>query len=123
VLHGVRFVDPDQRQAVAQRVADLAAERSLKLTPPDLHHTPSRYLRPDGSSRLHPADHDLYTTQTLLDAEARLLDAGRQPGAPTLSEATVATITEAPLAGKDYGLSLDQALWRRSPPLAGGSTC
>jgi conjugative relaxase-like TrwC/TraI family protein len=54
LLHGVRFAAPDQRVATAERITEIAIEKSLKLTPPSLHHTPGRYIRPDGSSRLRP---------------------------------------------------------------------
>ena len=110
LLHGVRFASPDDRVAVAEHIADLAVARSVVLTPPAMHHTPERYVRPDGSSRLQPRNHLVYTTETLLEAEDRLLRAGREHGAARVSSATVANIAEANLPGRDYGLSLDQAL-------------
>ena len=110
VLHGVRFASPDDRVAVAEHITDLAVARSVVLTPPAMHHTPERYIRPDGSSRLRPRNHLVYTTEILLDAEARLLEAGREHGAPRVSTATVANTAEANLPGHDYGLSVDQAL-------------
>ena len=109
-LHGVRFASPDDRVAVAERITDLALDRSLALTPPPVHPTPARYMRADGSSRLHPVSRVAYTTQALLDAEARLLAAGRTVGAPVVPVATIATVAEANLPGRDHGLSLDQAL-------------
>jgi ATP-dependent exoDNAse (exonuclease V) alpha subunit len=75
-----------------------------------MHHTPERYIRPDGSSRLRPKNHLVYTTEVLLEAEDRLLEAGREHGAVRVSTATVANIAEANLPGRDYGLSVDQAL-------------
>jgi len=110
LLHGVRFATPDDRVAVAEHITDLAVARSVVLTPPAMHHTPERYLRPDGSSRLQPRNHLVYTTEVLLEAEDRLLEAGREVGAVRVSTATVANIAEANLPGRDYGLSLDQAL-------------
>ncbi len=110
LLHGVRFASPDDRVGVAEHITDLAVARSVVLTPPAMHHTPERYLRPDGSSRLQPRNHLVYTTEVLLEAEDRLLEAGREHGAPRVSVATVAKIAEANLPGRDYGLSLDQAL-------------
>ena len=82
MLHGVRFASPDDRVAVAEQITELALARSVLLTPPALHHTPERYLRPDGSSRLRPKNHLLYTTATLLDAESRLLEVAREVGGP-----------------------------------------
>jgi hypothetical protein len=110
MLHGVRFASPDERVAVAERLTDLAVAGSLVLTPPPLHHTPEPYLRPDGTSRLRPKGHVLYTTASLFEAEGRLLAAGRDEGGPRVSVMTVAKLDGASLPGGDYGLSLDQAL-------------
>jgi conjugative relaxase-like TrwC/TraI family protein len=110
MLHGVRFASPDDRVAVAEHIAELAIARSVMLTPPPLHHTPERYVRPDGSSRLRPESRVVYTTEALLGAEARLLEAARLLGAPRVSVAIVAEVTEASLPGRDYKLSVDQAL-------------
>jgi conjugative relaxase-like TrwC/TraI family protein len=110
LLHGVRFASPDDRVAVAEHITDLAVARSVVLNPPAMHHTPERYIRPDGSSRLQPRNHLVYTTEVLLEAEDRLLEAGREHGAPRVSTATVANIAEVHLPGRDYGLSVDQAL-------------
>jgi ATP-dependent exoDNAse (exonuclease V) alpha subunit len=96
--------------AVAEHITELAIARSVVLTPPPLHHTPERYVRPDGSSRLHPESRAVYTTEVLLGAEARLLEAARRLGAPRVSVAVVAEVTEANLPGRDYKLSVDQAL-------------
>jgi len=109
-LHGVRFASPDDRVAVAERVTTLAIGRSLVLTPPTMHHTPERYIRGDGTSRLRPESRIAYTTQTLLDAETRLLDAGRATDGPVVGVATVAAVSEANLPGRDYAPSIDQAL-------------
>ncbi len=110
LLDGVRFASPDDRIAVVERIADLAAERSVLITPPPRHHTPSRYLRPDGSSRLHPLRHQRFTTQLILDAEARLLAAGRRTDGPAVPVAIVADTTTRNLPGRPYGMSVDQAL-------------
>jgi len=110
ILHGVRFASPDDRVTVAERIADLAAGRSLALTPPAVHHTPARYVRADGSSRLHPESRIAYTTQAMIDAEARLLTAARTVQGPTVLVGTVAAVAEVDLPGRDHGLSVDQAL-------------
>ena len=78
LLHGVRFASPDDRVAVAEHITDLAvAHRSCshrrRCTTPR-----SVTSAPDGSSRLRPRDHLVYTTEILLEAEARLLEAGRE---------------------------------------------
>jgi len=109
MLHGVRSLSLRSR---GRRRAhhDLAVARSVVLTPPAMHHTPERYIRPDGTSRLQPRNHLVYTTEVLLEAEDRLLEAGREHGAVRVSTATVANIAAASLPGRDYGLSVDQAL-------------
>jgi conjugative relaxase-like TrwC/TraI family protein len=110
ILHGVRFASPKDRVAVAEQVTDLAVDRSLRLTPPELHHVPERLRRPDGSSRFHPRSHVVYTTTALLKAEARLLDAARQMNGPRVAKDIVAAVAETDLAGRYHGLSTDQAL-------------
>jgi conjugative relaxase-like TrwC/TraI family protein len=110
ILDGVRFASPDDRVAVAERIVELATERSVLLTPTSPHHTPARYLRADGTSRLSPLRHQRLTTQLLLDAEARLLAASRRTDGPTVPVAVVADVAEGNLPGRSHGLSLDQAL-------------
>ena len=110
VLHGARFRSPSDRVEVAERVSRLALGTSLPVSAPELCHTPAAYRRPDGSSRLRPESRALYTTQALLDAEARLLEAGRCRSAPAVSTATVARTCQGRLPGREYGLSTDQAL-------------
>jgi conjugative relaxase-like TrwC/TraI family protein len=109
-LHGVRFASPDDRIAVAERTAELATAQSLLISPPELHHTPQRFRRADGRSQLRAKGHEIYTTSALLEAEARLLDAGRRVTGPTVTVGTVATVTDTNLPGKNYTLSVDQAL-------------
>ena len=75
-----------------------------------MHHTPARYIRADGSSRLRPESRIAYTTRAMLDAEARLLSAGRTADGPSIRVETVAAVAEAGLPGRDYGLGIDQAL-------------
>jgi len=109
-LHGVRFASPDDRVAVAERAAGMALDGAIQVSTPELNHTPSRFRRSDGTSRLRPLDHHLYTTATLLEAEGRLLDAGQDLDAPRISVGTVAAVAEADLPGKGYAMSVDQAL-------------
>ena len=79
-LQGVRFASPHDRVAVVERTADIALGAAIQVTAPELHHVPERYKRADGISRLRPADHRLYTTAALMDAESRLFAAGRRAG-------------------------------------------
>ena len=109
-LHGVRFASPEERIAVAERSADLALAQSLLVSAPELHHTPERLRRVDGTSRFRAKGHEVYTTFTLLEVEARLLEAGRTIGGPSVTRSTVAAVTEANLPGRDDRLSLDQTV-------------
>ena len=109
-LQGVRFASPEDRISVAERTADLALAQSLLISAPELHHTPERLRRADGTSRFRAKGHEVYTTTTLLEAEARLLEAGRQTGSPVVAVRTVAEVTRTDLPGRDHKLSLDQTV-------------
>jgi len=100
---------PAERILTATRATDLAVKQALLITTPNLHHTPRFLLRGDGTSRFQGTRHWLYTSMTLLDAEARLLDAGQGLDAPVVSGATVAEVTGHRLPGKTLKLSIEQA--------------
>jgi conjugative relaxase-like TrwC/TraI family protein len=102
-LHGVRFTTPDERVAVAERTTALALDSALLITPPELAHTPARFQREDGTSRFRHVGSALYASRGLLDAEARLLDAGRAATAPVAAEQAVQ------YANRDGRLSAEQA--------------
>jgi hypothetical protein len=107
---GVRFAAPDDRIAVVERAVDLALADVLLISAPELAHTPSRFTRADGTSKFRCKGFELYTTQALLDAEARLLQAGRQTTGPIVPVGTVADVAARNLPGKDFALAADQAL-------------
>ena len=109
-FHGVRFASPDDRIAVAERTADLATGQSLLISAPELHFTPEHLRRADGTSRFRAKGHEIYTTAILIDAEARLLEAGREMDGPSVATGTVAAVTSAALPGRSHPLSIDQAL-------------
>jgi hypothetical protein len=109
-LHGARFASPADRITVASRTVAISLGEALMLTPPELHHTPEQFRRLDGTSRFRAKGHEVYTTGATVEAEARLLDAGRRHGGPLVSAATVAATVEKPLPGRAERLSLDQAV-------------
>jgi conjugative relaxase-like TrwC/TraI family protein len=110
ILQGVRFTGPEERVATAERVVDLAVAASLDLSVPEIGHTPEALRRTDGTSRLRTKGHEAYTTPELFQAEARLLEAGRRLDGPSVGRATVAWVTSRPLPGRQFALSVDQAL-------------
>ncbi|GAA1874265.1 MobF family relaxase [Myceligenerans crystallogenes] len=63
----------DREQAIAAIVAR-AEEHAVALTPPEIAVTPVALQRPDGSSRLRPRHHVVYSSPAILEAEARLLN-------------------------------------------------
>jgi conjugative relaxase-like TrwC/TraI family protein len=108
-LHGVVFA-AGERSKVADRVLELALPMAVKLSPPELAHVPERFRAPDATSQFCPASSWKFTTKEVLQAEARLLDAGRDTSGPKVSYGTVVAACEQPLPGKPYLLGTDQAL-------------
>ena len=100
-----------------------ALGQALLISPPDLAHTPAAFRRADGTSRFRAKDHEVYTTTALLDAEGRLLDAGRSLDGPRLRSGSRSHASaDLPEAVSSCRLSSG---WRssRSPPPGGSSTC
>ncbi|GAA2743033.1 hypothetical protein GCM10009868_15280 [Terrabacter aerolatus] len=108
-IQGVRFASPDERTVVAERITALGIGQAVALTPPDLGYVPDELRRPDGSSRFRPRDSELFTTQALVDAEERLLAAGRAVDGPAVDEANAAAVRTVDLPGRDHPLSAEQA--------------
>ena len=100
-LHGVLFT-PGERAKVSERAVGIALGMAVKLSPPELAHVPERFRAPDGTSQFAPAGSWQYTTAELLEAEARLLDAGRDTSGPAVSYGTVARVCDRPLPGRAY---------------------
>jgi conjugative relaxase-like TrwC/TraI family protein len=109
-IHGVRFASADDRMAVVERTVQLALAEVLLISAPEMAHTPARFTRPDGTSRFRARGFEVYTTQALLDAEARLLDAGRSTQGPSVATRIVADVAAENLPGRAHGLSADQGL-------------
>jgi hypothetical protein len=109
-IHGVRFASADDRMAVVERTVHLALSEVLLISAPELAHTPARFARPDRTSKFRARGFEVYTTQSLLDAEARLLDAGRCTQSPRVAIRIVADVAAENLPGRAHGLSTDQGL-------------
>src|SRR5665647_3560724 len=109
-VHGVRFASAGDRLAVVERTVHLALAEVLRISAPELAHTPARFTRPDGTSQFRARGFEVYTTQALLDAEARLLEAGRCTQGPRVAIRIVADVAAENLPGRAHGLSADQAV-------------
>jgi len=77
-FQGVRFVSPEERIAVVRaggrsRRGAVAVDLSARVAPHTRVPAPGRW-----TSRFRAKGHEVYTTGAVLEAEARLLDAGRQ---------------------------------------------
>jgi conjugative relaxase-like TrwC/TraI family protein len=109
LLHGVRFATPTARIEVARAVAGHALGAAVVLTPGASGDVPE-WEEPRRRSPRLAADRAIrYTTVTVLQAEARLLEAGRDSGGPGVPAVSVETLTEQALPGRDHALSSDQA--------------
>jgi conjugative relaxase-like TrwC/TraI family protein len=77
-----RLATTADRDALHQQLIDTVQERSVMLSAPPPAITPPEFQRADGTSQFTPEHSAVYTSGQVLDAEARLLDAGRTRGAP-----------------------------------------
>lgn len=108
-LMGHHFVTAAERLTATSRLAAGAAEASVLLTPPELAPTPASLRRPDGASWFAHRHAEKYTSCTLLDAEARLLDAGRSEIGPRVDTAIVQRTLIVPPSEHRYLLGADQS--------------
>lgn len=81
----LRFATTEDREAVLGLVVDAAQSHSVVLTPPELAHSPARFQREDGTSRFRPRHGEKYSSNAVLDAEARLLGRAEKVTAPTVA--------------------------------------
>src|SRR5690625_2102971 len=107
-LMGWRFASMVDREAITGLVVDSAENASLRLTPPELASRPVMFQRDDGTSRFRPKHSTVYSSETLLQAEDRLLRRSRTTASPTVTLTTVEQITRLPDADGRI-LSDDQA--------------
>ena len=89
-LKAHRFASPVDRDAATAAVVTEVAARSVLLTPLPTANTPPALIRADGSSAFRAHNGERYTSQRLLDAETRLLVAGRDRNGPAIDPAVVA---------------------------------
>ncbi|MDF1605871.1 MobF family relaxase [Nocardioides sp. YIM 152315] len=84
----LRFATTGDREKVVAMIVDAAQAKSVRLTPPELAPSPLRLQRKDGTSVFRPRHAAKYTSQLILQAEARLLDRAAATTAPTAGSAS-----------------------------------
>ncbi len=104
----VRFASAIDREMVLDAVVGRAEDASLRLTPEYDRLSPGMFLLADGSSAFSPSAEVAYSSQALLDAESRLLDACAAAG-PVVGREVVDRFTLLPDRG-GVVLSVDQAV-------------
>ncbi|MFI8631231.1 MobF family relaxase [Microbacterium sp. NPDC077663] len=80
----IRFATAADRDVVTRHIVDAAEAVSLRLTPPDLASSPPLFQRTDGTSMFRRKDATVYSSERVLAAEDRLLDAAENRQAPTV---------------------------------------
>ncbi|MET0929002.1 MAG: MobF family relaxase [Aeromicrobium sp.] len=103
---GWRFVATNDREAITGMIVDAAEQASLRLTPPELALVPAAFTREDGTSRFRPRHSVVYTSETVLAAEDRLLERSEVRTGPTVSIGIVDDVAARP--GRGRGLSPEQ---------------
>lgn len=106
-LRELRFASTDDREAVTALVTDAAERASLRLTPPELAHSPVVFQRPDGSSVFRPKHGAILSSAMMLEAEDRLLALAADTTAPVVGIARVDRAVRRPLPDGNV-LSPDQ---------------
>lgn len=85
----LRFATTADREAIIGLIVDAAQAQSLLLTPPELSTIPEAFRRPDGRSVFRSKASEIYSSETVLQAEERLLSASRRRSAPTVPLAAI----------------------------------
>lgn len=110
---GWRFATRADREAIIGMIADAAETASLRLTPPELASSPAMFRRQDESSVFRPKHSTLFSSETLLAAEDRLLTLAHAATGPAIDLATIEQITGRPdadgrMLGDDQARALTQ---------------
>jgi hypothetical protein len=95
----LRLPDAAARIELLDQVVDAALAGCIALDPPALFHSPARFTRPDGASVFDRPEEHAFTTTRVLDAEADLLDALEEAGAPTVPDSVLDALSR-PMPGQ-----------------------
>jgi hypothetical protein len=107
-LHGLRFITPDDRIAVAEDITQSVTSRAVLISAPDLNHVPKAFCRPDGTSKFRGVGSAVYTTARQLEAERSLLNAARDETGPRLASDLVGHLLAPIRMDRAAVLSADQ---------------
>jgi conjugative relaxase-like TrwC/TraI family protein len=91
-LQPVRFANAAAREQAASRAVDSALGLAVMVSAPELASTPTQFQRADGSIQFRHRGADKYTTAATLQAEDRLLAAGRETTGPALPASIIGAI-------------------------------
>jgi hypothetical protein len=105
---GLRFASPEDRDVITRQIVEAAEEVSFRLTPPELASSPPAFTQADGASVFRPKASTMYSSERVLAAEDRLLEASRERAAPTVPLAWIEQAARTKTAG-GHTLSADQA--------------
>lgn len=101
---GWRFASVEDREAVVGMIVEAAKRESLAITPPQLVIVPEAFRRADGSSRFRPRHGVVFTSETLLAAEDRLLARADDMTAPEVDLDVIERVTH-----REHLLSAEQS--------------
>ena len=101
---GWRFASVEDREAVVAMIVDAAKQESLTITPPELAPSPEVFRRPDGTTAFRPRHSMVFTSETLLAAEDRLLARSKDLTVPGVSLDVIEHVT-----AREHFLSREQA--------------
>lgn len=95
-----RFATTSDREAIVGLIVDAAERASLQLTPPELATSPAAFRREDGTSVFRPKHSTVFTSQELLEAEARLLERAADETGPRIALTALRSSASRAVAGR-----------------------
>lgn len=108
-LRGIRTVSADARQQITTAVTNTLLAQCLQIGETAAsRHTPTKWLRPDGSSMFVAEDQQTYTTQRIINSERRLLGAAQDGKGIILDGAITSAALSAWRSQAGHELSQDQ---------------